>query len=226
MIDHLFMFVEADGPEIAHLGSLGLIETYRRTHSGQGTQNVCYCFDNLYLELLWVNDADAVRNDGIKRTGLYERSLWRVNGNCPFGIALRRSPVDPVSLFSTWEFKPPYLPQGVAIAVATDSDDPAQPMIFLSPGSTPPLEWPADRRGSLQHSLGLGAVTEVTLTMPKHVTLGDALKTAVRSQFPPLRIDTATDYSLHLEIASLLDKPDFEITLPLSTNSSRRQWTI
>jgi hypothetical protein len=91
MIDHVFMLVSADGPEIDHLASMGLVETYRCTHPGQGTRNVCYCFDNVFLELLWVDDNDAARSDAIKRTGLYERSLWRTSGTCPFGIAWRRS---------------------------------------------------------------------------------------------------------------------------------------
>ena len=65
MIDHILMFVEADGLEIDNLASLGLVQTYRRIHPGQGTQNVCYCFDNLFLELLWVNDCDAARSDAI-----------------------------------------------------------------------------------------------------------------------------------------------------------------
>ena len=65
MIDHILMFVEADSLEIDNLASLGFMQTYRRIHPGQGTQNVCYCFDNLFLELLWVNDCDAARSDAI-----------------------------------------------------------------------------------------------------------------------------------------------------------------
>ena len=34
-IDHLFVFVEPDGAELAYLNSLGLVETYRRAHPGQ-----------------------------------------------------------------------------------------------------------------------------------------------------------------------------------------------
>jgi hypothetical protein len=46
-IDHLFVFIEPDGPEIEALRRLGLVETYRRAHPGQGTANVCFAFDNL-----------------------------------------------------------------------------------------------------------------------------------------------------------------------------------
>ena len=215
MIDHVFVLVDADGPEIGYLANIGLVETYRRIHPGQGTQNVCYCFDNLFLELLWVNDSDAARSDAIKRTGLYERSLWRTNGTCPFGIAWRRSPADPASTIPTWAFTPPYLPRGMSIPVAIDSDDPRQPMIFASPGSTFPLEWPIEKRGSLQHTAGLGAVTEITLTMPADALPGNALTTLALSEAPLVRIDGPGPYRLRLRIAYLANKPDQQIAFPV-----------
>ena len=59
-VDHLFLLIEPDGPEIEALRHLGLTETYRRTHPGQGTANACFAFDNLYLELLWLTrEAEA-----------------------------------------------------------------------------------------------------------------------------------------------------------------------
>ena len=60
-LDHIFFFVGPDAPEIARMADLGFAETYRRVHRGQGTQNVCYAFDNLYLELLWIRDVDEAR---------------------------------------------------------------------------------------------------------------------------------------------------------------------
>jgi hypothetical protein len=215
MLDHIFMLVEADGPEIGYVASLGFVETYRRMHPGQGTQNVCYCFDNLFLELMWVNDSNAVRSDAIQRSRFYERSLWRTNGTCPFGIAWRRFTAGLVSAIPTWDFTPPYLPVGMSIPVAIDSDDPRQPMMFESPGSTPPLEWPMEKRESLQHSVGLGAVTEIRLTMPASVPQGNALKMIAQSDAPPVRIDQPGAYRLQLRIASLADNPNLHISLPV-----------
>lgn len=221
MIDHIFMLVEEDGPEIDSMASLGLVETYRRTHPGQGTQNVCYCFDNLYLELLWVDDLNAVRSDAIRRTGLYERSLWRTNGTCPFGIAWRRSQAGPATSIPSWVFTPPYLPKDMSIPLAIDSDDPCQPMMFESPRSTSPVEWPMVKRGTLQHSVGLGAVTEIRLAMPADSPPGLALTTIARSASPPVRIDELGAYRVQIRIASLGNnpdlKPDSQITLPLSS---------
>ena len=217
MIDHVFMVVEENGPEIDEIASLGLVETYRRIHRGQGTQNVCYCFDNLFLELIWVNDKDEVRSTAIQRTGLYERSLWRMNGTCPFGIAWRRSEGAPPSALPTWKFTPPYLPKGMSISVAMDSDDPRQPMMFESPGGSPPIEWPIEKRGTLQHSVGLGAVTEIRLGIPADVRPSSALKIIAQSDNPPLSIKVTGTYFLQFKIASLFAKPDLQIALPLIT---------
>jgi hypothetical protein len=35
-LDHVFVLIDPGGPELAYLKSLGLIETYRRQHPGQG----------------------------------------------------------------------------------------------------------------------------------------------------------------------------------------------
>ncbi len=153
-LDHLFMFVEPNGQELSRLMDAGLTVTYRREHVGQGTANACFCFDNLFLELLWVTSEEEVTSPAILRTRLHERSRWRSRPTCPFGFAWRESDASRRSGIACWMFEPPYLPAGKQIEVATDGDDPAQPMLFTFPGSTPPTSWPADRRGALQHTAG------------------------------------------------------------------------
>jgi hypothetical protein len=64
-IDHLFMFIESDGPEIDALRRQGFTETYRRAHPGQGTAKVCFAFDNLYLELLWLTSEAEARSGSL-----------------------------------------------------------------------------------------------------------------------------------------------------------------
>jgi hypothetical protein len=129
-IDHVFMLVSADSP-IIH--STGLIETYRRLHQGQGTQNICFCFENLFLEMLWVNNQAEATREAIGRTKLYERSKWLQDPTVnPFGIAWRKNQQPSQAEVPTWDFAPPYLPLGLVIPVATDSDDLSQPMMFQS----------------------------------------------------------------------------------------------
>jgi hypothetical protein len=189
-LDHVFAFVRPDSPEFAHLAALGLVETYRRRHLGQGTANACFCFDNLFLELLWVCDQEEINSEAVLRTGLSQRARWITEATCPFGIAWRNEPEDTTSI-RTWDYRPPYLPDGISIDVATDGDDVQQPMMFRSPGSAPPIDWPADRRGALQHRAGLTRVLHVELAMPPTVAPSPALISIAQSTI--LSLATAHD---------------------------------
>lgn len=181
-LDHLFLFIEPDGPEIDALKALGFVETYRRAHPGQGTANACFAFDNLFLELIWLTDEAEARSPAIARTRLWERSQWRRLGNCPFGLAVRGDLAG--AGLSTWAYQPPYLPEGLGIPVAAASDDPALPMVFVSPGSAPPIEWPEARRGGLQSGAGFGAVLSVELGLTQRAAALSGLST-----HPPCRLD-------------------------------------
>ncbi|MCR9139668.1 MAG: VOC family protein [Alphaproteobacteria bacterium] len=214
-IDHVFLFVPPDGSAVSPLAHLGFVETYRRTHPGQGTANMCYCFDNLYLELLWVDDRDAVGSAPIARTHLLERSLWRDNGACPFGLAWHGD--NPAFGEPTWPYRPPYLPAGTSIPVATDSDDPRQPMMFCSPGTVGPAEWPAERRGTLQRSGGFGAVTGLQLHMPANVPASPALHWLADHTLLDLDTSVNRDYAMTIAIekteggVSTLHLPSMEL---------------
>lgn len=151
-LDHIFLLIEQDGPEPEALNALGLVESFRRAHPGQGTANVCYCFDNAYLELLWVTDWDEVAAPQTLRTRLKERAAWRSNGASPFGISLRGGAFPP---FPFWEYRPTYLSEGMAIPVALDSEHPGHPFLFQSPGDAAPLAWTDGRAGQRQVQAGL-----------------------------------------------------------------------
>jgi hypothetical protein len=213
-LDHIFMFVEPTSPEFGHFARLGLTETYRRQHPGQGTENACICFDNVFIELLWINDAVAAKSPRIARTRLYERSLWQIDGTCPFGISWRDADNRDAKAPICWDYAPPYLPQGMTIAVAEASDDPFQPMIFRSPGTTPPAEWPRERRGSLQSAARLGSVDRVELQMP--VEPCDALRLIAAQT--GIRLLKAPDgaYRLSLHAAGITDGCSLRIDLPLA----------
>ncbi len=204
-IDHLFLFIEPDGPEGDALKRLGLTETYRRAHPGQGTANVCFAFDNLFLELLWLTREVEARSPAIARTRLWERSQWlAAQGSCPLGVAVRGDLAG--AGVPTWDYRPPYLaqvlPDGAGIPVATASDDPALPMVFVSPGKESPVQWPEERRGTLQHGAGFGPVLSVELGLPARATSAP-LMNGLTSANPPLRVAQRADgrHSLRLALA-------------------------
>lgn len=236
-IDHVFLFIEPDGPEIDALQRLGFVETYRRAHPGQGTANVCFAFDNLYLELLWLTSETEARSEPTARTRLWERSQWRRLGTCPFGIAVRGDLAS--AGVPTWDYRPPYLPAGMSIPVATDSDDPMQPMLFVSPGREAPLDWPEARRGALQSAAGFGPVLSVELALPGGAAsaplhalkasgagLGCAVRTDGRSGLRLLLGDRSGQANHVLELVST-DTGTWRVSIteePLAERSWRRAW--
>lgn len=200
-IDHVFLFIEPDGPEIEALQRLGLAETYRRAHPGQGTANACFAFDNLYLELLWLTSEAEARSPAIARTCLWERSQWRTLGTCPFGIAVRGDLAS--AGVPTWDYRPPYLPPGMGIPVATDSDDPMQPMLFVSPGREAPHDWPAERRGRLQRDAGWSEARGLTLQLAEGVAPCAALVSLAALSGLTLRPGEGAAQGLSLDLVGL-----------------------
>jgi hypothetical protein len=217
-LDHVFVLIAPGGPELAYLNSLGLTETYRRKHPGQGTENICFCFGNLFLECLWITSPDEAASAPIARTGLYERSQWRTRFTSPFGLAWRDSAANPPSEIPTWPFQPPYLPPGMTIAVATDSDDPRQPMMFKSPGSAPPLSWPPEKRGALQSQAGLTDITSVVLHCPSTAPPSPALLTLAANTILDLIPAEDNLPSLSLFAAPRASATPIHIRLPIWRN--------
>lgn len=209
---HIFVFVEPDVPEAELLTALGLRESCRRDHPGQGTANVCFCFDNAYLELLWVTDHAAVSSPVVTRTGLAERADWRNNGASPFGIALRGDSPAP---FPTWHYTPPYLPEGMSIPVALSSDRPEQPLLFTSPGNARPDEWKDGRAGQRQIAAGLNEISALELTLAQGVTPSPDLQTLADLGFLTLA-DEQSDAKpmLVLNISQSDGSPDRRLELP------------
>lgn len=178
-LDHVFFFVPPGGGALRReLAQRGWNETYERAHVGQGTANVCYAFDNAFLELIWLTDEAEARSAAIRRTGLLQRAQWRSLGTCPVGIAYRLTSEE-AAPFETWDFRPPYLPQGMSIPMAVETEDPHRALVFQSPGRDAPAAWPASRQNGLQRSSGR---TRLALEIPHGWvgTLESQLKTVVR----------------------------------------------
>jgi len=173
-LDHVLVFVPPDGAAPRALADLGLIESFRRRHAGQGTSNACFCFDNAFLELIWQVDRGEITAPAVARTRLAERADWRRTGASPFGIALRARDATADLPFPTWTYAAPFLPPGLTIPMATACDDPRQPLLFRSPGSEPPRRWTDGRAGRLQHPAGLAAIAGVHLALPAGVAAAPA----------------------------------------------------
>lgn len=209
-IDHVFVFVGPEGTEAESLGRAGLRRNYGRAHPGQGTANACYCFENAYLELLWVVSEEELKSPALAGTGLAERSGWRENGACPFGIALRGAGPLP---FGTWDYAAPFLPEGMPIGVATSSADPCQPFLFRSPGNAGPKDWTNGLAGDRQSEADFLEMVGVAVDIPSGITPGRDLK-AVESAGLITLCTGAPAWQMVLRLSRAEGKPPVSLSLP------------
>lgn len=175
-VDHVAIIVMADAVPDARsrLGAAGLVENSTAVHAGQGTVNIFYCFDNMFVELLWVDDIDLASGPTGARLFRAERARRQAK-TCPFGIALRPTPVDATLPFATWPFSPPGSTGWHGVPVAVSSDDLTQPLIFRAQRDCPPALWSDGRAGSRQHAGGFGAVRRVEVSLADGIAPGDDL---------------------------------------------------
>lgn len=196
-IDHIFIFPRSLGGLQQRLQNAGLQPSFRRRHPGQGTANICYCFDNMYLELLWITNAAARLNPHVARTALIERGTGTMSA-CPVGIAWRNGPGRPLDM-ETWNYAAPFLPAGSSIAVACESESPEAPFLFRSPGTSPPSEWSDARQGNLQRAAGITTVEEVVLEYPMDRRPGSALTELTKHTVLTLKPARRWSFSLRLK---------------------------
>ncbi|MDZ8258286.1 VOC family protein [Nostoc sp. ChiQUE01b] len=166
-LDHIFVCVEPEAPPADLLTAFGFTAGSRRIHRGQGTANVCFFFDNAYLELLWLFDTNEIQSPVVRPTGLWERCRWQETQACPFGISFRPKASDLREIpFPTWDYHAAYLPLKASIPIATNSDNLSEPLIFISPATKNPRNLPLERRPPLVHQVGFKEITALQVTLP------------------------------------------------------------
>jgi hypothetical protein len=161
VLDHVYVFCKPGAPEAARLEAAGLRIGIRREHPGQGTANVCFCFQDSYLELIWITDARDAAAAAAAPLALLERSRWRAAGSSPFGICLRPASEPNASPpFPGFDHAPSYLPPGMPpMRIAVNPRAAAEPMLFaLARDYVPP---------PVQHRLVQGRVSKARFTVPR-----------------------------------------------------------
>jgi hypothetical protein len=149
-------------PEAAALARLGLVEGSPNTHPGQGTACRRFFFHNAYLELLWVSNSEEAQSQAARPTRLWERWSGRGTAACPFALIFRGSD-GAAAPFDTWRYRPPYLPAGMAIDVATGTALTEPELFYLPSGRRPD----AMGRQPVDHSLPLREISRVEIRGPR-----------------------------------------------------------
>jgi hypothetical protein len=160
--DHIFICVSVGGEEASALAVFGLTEGASNMHPGQGTACRRFFFTNSYLELLWVSNPEEAQSEMIQPTYLWERWTRRASGACPLGLGFRSRIQHDVRIpFSSWEYRPPYLPAPFCLHVATNANVLTEPMLFYLPSGLRGAKRPA-----LMHPAGLRELTRVEVVSP------------------------------------------------------------
>lgn len=215
-LDHIILWTEVGAPEAEKLLKFGLTEGTSNIHLGQGTANRRIFFRNAYLELLWVHDLQEARSEKALPTRLLDRWSGRTCGNCPFGFCFRPAREGAIRPpFSTWEYRPPYMPDPHCIHVGTNIDNLMEPMLFfLDLGRRPGDLSPAQSQ-PLDHPAGVREITRVRLISPFGERLSSELRAVVDSGMVSLR--TGREYLIEISF----DNPeegqevDFRPMMPL-----------
>jgi hypothetical protein len=163
-LDHVFICTAVGAPEADRLIDFGLSEGSPNHHPGQGTACRRFFFKNAYLELLWVVDPGEAQSALVRRTGLWERWARRGRDASPFGVGLRPiSSEEAVAPFQAWAYRPPYLPEPLAIHMADNSEVLTEPLLFYLPFGRPPNPDDPARRQPREHAAGVRTITRLLI---------------------------------------------------------------
>ena len=214
--DHLFICTDIGASEAALLLSFGLLEGSSNKHLGQGTANRRFFFRNTMLELLWVGNPEEAQSEDICRTRLWERWINRKN-TCPFGICLRPSASNNnIAAFSSWAYRPPYLPETMSIAVGTNSDVLTEPMLFQTPFGKRPDKYSAEKSQPLDHRVGLREITRVELIYPDANNPSPELQSVIDTNQIKVRVGETYFVELGFDGELQGNRVDFCPKLPLT----------
>lgn len=210
-IDHVFLCCAVGAPEAEELRRLGLREGPPNIHPGQGTACRRFMFDNVYLELLWVCDEQDAQSDAVRPTRLWERWRDRDAAACPFGLVLREGTGEAGQPpFPITEYRPSYVPPGVAIGIARDTVL-SEPAVFLLASGG------GGRRGGQRvlHDIPVSKLTGVTVFGPLRAPLTPAVAAVQASGVAA--IQESDDYRMELEFnrGRRGELADLRPTLPL-----------
>lgn len=163
-IDHLFIFSDTPQTAADELRALGLTEGSTRVHPGQGTTNRKFYFENFFLEILWVHDAEEINSPLLLPTQLGERARYATTGASPYGLCLRNTAdTDPV-FEAALAYQPAYFPVGRPIAVLPHTHNPNLPWTFRLPFTGPP----AATTEPTHHRAGLRRLTRAAFGLAKY----------------------------------------------------------
>jgi Glyoxalase-like domain len=201
-LDHVFVLCETGGSEAEALLSRGFVEGSRNVHSGQGTSNRRFFFDDGFIEFLWVSNVTEVTSSLTSPTKLWDRWKGRDTGVCPFGIVFSSSEIEvPKPPFEVWRYQPEYLPKdkGIYFAAGTHLEEPD--LIYLG--------WPNPQASSKtqpkSHLLPLLRMNRVCVGYPQGVYPSAAFVQAINAGLVQTYASETFELTIYFESSTTVD---------------------
>lgn len=169
VLDHVIIMTPAGRADAmrSKLAAEGLVESCQRRHTGNGTASIFYCFDNCFLELLWVCDPDEAANGPSRDLRMTVRAEGFDPAALPYGIALRNAPDGEGTLpFESFPVIPDEASGLRPTLVSETSRDLTQPFIFRALRAIPPVEWTDGLQGRRQTQAGFVTIEALSFGLP------------------------------------------------------------
>ncbi len=132
-IDHIFIFTDNSEKVVDELISFGFKPNDSRVHQGQGTSNRTFSFENFYLEIVWVDNAEEIKSNLIKPTGLWQRAEFFRNNFVPFGLIILNNQASDNLFENAYKYQPEYFAEGMAFDILQNALEPNLPWTCRMP---------------------------------------------------------------------------------------------
>lgn len=156
-IDHIFIFTNDQGKVADKLVEFGFVEGSHRVHTGQGTTNRKFYFENFFLEILWVHNEKEINSELVKPTGLWQRAEYKRNEFSPYGLCMVNNDETNELFENASRYQPAYFPNGLTIEICKNEDQPQLPWTFRLPFKGPKRNETEPK----DHSNGIRRLTKV-----------------------------------------------------------------
>jgi hypothetical protein len=192
-IDHIFITSRSQGKEADQLIEFGFLEGSNRVHTGQGTRNRKFYFENFYLEIVWENNLQELESELIQKSGLTDRVRFWDSGFSRFGLGLENREESDAIFESCEYYQPVYFPNGNPFEVLPNRKNPDLPWTFRGPfkGQKVPYNEP------LNHPNGIQFLTRAWFQIPEFVLKSEFVLKL--QDHPQLGFETARKPGLILE---------------------------
>ncbi|MEM8778329.1 MAG: VOC family protein [Cyanobacteria bacterium P01_G01_bin.49] len=171
-VDHLVIYAAEGLSAVSVLQEFGLHRSHLLQRSDQGTASALFFFENTYLELIWVEDENKVRQYTVE-TGMdiLSRINWKQTGASPFGIGLRHSNGDR----NRWQKN-----SDAWVNFSSDNRTTlSEPICYTLPNLMALTTWldysSEEHRQLITHPLNIKKLTEIDITLAQNNLLTQAI---------------------------------------------------